>query len=101
MIVAIVIMVIMIVTNVITVIVIIFLVVIVIVGPHQVGDTTPLELGRLPVTFSHADSDQAEWKKWFQQQNCRMGKCLRHLLCAKTRNTNTNSQVSKSNFWKH
>ena len=58
--------------------------VLVIVGPHQVGDATPLELGRLPVTFSHADSDQAEWKKWFQQQNCRMDKCLRHLLCAKS-----------------
>ena len=53
-------------------------------NPHQVGDATPLELGRLPVTFSHADSDQAEWKKWFQQQNCRMGECFRHLLCAKS-----------------
>ena len=69
-----------------------------IVGPHQVGDTTPLELGRLPVTFSHADSDQAEWKKWFQQQNCRMGKCLRHLLCAKSEKHQYNKPTFKQQF---
>ena len=38
-----------------------------IVASYQVGDTTPLELGWLPVTLPHTDSNQAETEKKFNE----------------------------------